>query len=299
MQVCILWVCPRKWHIRGLWVHCSGDFVGWECVAWDTPGKLGKTAHTSVHIATDDWRKLLHSCTIPRLAPLFDKLTCLQVGSTQRRASLKQCLEAAMVFGRYDLMQWLVETQTMEPLDVRATFASVKVAGEIGHLDLCGMDMAEFLTKHDVQFTRDCMLQIMCAYMRQTKLVDWNAWRIQPHDSIIMFAVSRFFNVLVKEEGSEAAVVGRCIQYLVASYPTPGLTLLRRVYQLWQSMLLNEDDVAKKRTIETEMLDEAKEMDRKAIVRWLLNETSAAGASQLATGANDAANRPTRRRRHH
>ncbi|KAF0703618.1 hypothetical protein As57867_007564, partial [Aphanomyces stellatus] len=23
------------------------------CVAWDTPGKLGKTAHTSVHIATD------------------------------------------------------------------------------------------------------------------------------------------------------------------------------------------------------------------------------------------------------
>ncbi|KAF0699942.1 Aste57867_9492 [Aphanomyces stellatus] len=52
MQVCILWVCPRKWHIRGLWVHCSGDFVGWECVAWDTPGKLGKTAHTSVHIAT-------------------------------------------------------------------------------------------------------------------------------------------------------------------------------------------------------------------------------------------------------
>ncbi|KAF0695835.1 Aste57867_13355 [Aphanomyces stellatus] len=74
MQVCILWVCPRKWHIRGLWVHCSGDFVGWECVAWDTPGKLGKTAHTSVHIATRLVVDFLVSLRLQRTIEYDDKL---------------------------------------------------------------------------------------------------------------------------------------------------------------------------------------------------------------------------------
>ncbi|KAF0696607.1 Aste57867_12647 [Aphanomyces stellatus] len=256
-----------------------------------------------VVVLPEDWFKLLYSCTIPRLTTLFSKLTCLQ--GTKRAEALKQCLDTATCSGHFHVMQWLVETQAMDPLDVRDVFASTKVVDASSFLNANGstnllnkydMKMAGFLATHNIQFERDFMLDVLCTYIHDTKVVDWMALRAQQPKSIVHFAALRFFNLISKEEGSESAVVGRCLQYLVKAYDTPSLAKRRKFYQLWQS-IAQDDEVAqsKKRTIEAEMLDEATAEHRDTIIKWLTANISARASQSSASTKESALQRPRRR----
>ncbi|KAF0719653.1 Aste57867_892 [Aphanomyces stellatus] len=238
-----------------------------------------------VIVPTDVWKEyLLYAVwneayetwpmhTISHLVTLFNKMSCYRVGSPQRSMALKQCLEGATTHGRLDVMSWLVETQAMDPLDVQDVFAST-IIGESGSDFLTGYDMAVagFMNTHNIRGERNYMLDMVSDYIREIEDVDWDALRTGPNNSVFEYAVIHFFDVIAKEEGWEAAVAGRCFQFML-KFGHIRLDTHRVFYKLWLSMI-PDDDVAqaKKHAFETEMLNQTKSKKQKAIIKLLMDE---------------------------
>ncbi|KAF0686269.1 Aste57867_21875 [Aphanomyces stellatus] len=132
-----------------------------------------------------------------------------------------------------------------------------------------------FLDTYNVTFHRPLMLSVLAAYVENAKHIDWAAMKTNV-DSLVTYCVARFIKNLAKEEdGGDAAVLGRIVQYmLVITTNPPRVALLRKVCKIWGE--LAEDDAAKsaKRKIEREMLEEATAAHRTKWIQWLVQETT-------------------------
>ncbi|KAF0690360.1 Aste57867_18247 [Aphanomyces stellatus] len=251
-------------------------------------------------VPTDVWKEYLSQAvwddenqpwpmyTIPHLVVLFNMMSCYQAGSPQRSTTLKQCLEGATILGRLDVMSWLVETMEMDPSDVQDVFASTKI-GERGSDFLAVYDktVAGFMNSHSIRGERKYMLEVLSDYIHETDDVNWNALRTSSNKSVFECAVIRFFDAIAKKEGWEAAVAGRCFQFML-QFGHIRLDTHRMFYNVWLSMI-PDDDVAqaKKRAFESEMLNQAKSKQQKAIIKLLMDEAAAQASSAAHEDAHD------------
>ncbi|KAF0719648.1 Aste57867_887 [Aphanomyces stellatus] len=240
------------------------------------------------HAVWDDENQQWPMYTISHLVTLFNKMLCCQVGSPQRSTALKQCLEGATILGRLDVMLWLVEAQAMDPLAVQDMFASTTI-GERGSDFLAMYDktVAGFMNTHNIRGERKFMLDVLTDYIQETDDVIWNALRASPNKSVFECAVIRFFYVIAKEEGWEAVIAGRCFQFML-KFGHIRLDTHRMFYNVWLSMI-PDDDVAqaKKRAFESEMHNQAKTKQQKAIIKLLMDEAAAHACSAAHEDAHD------------
>ncbi|KAF0708130.1 hypothetical protein As57867_006427, partial [Aphanomyces stellatus] len=206
---------------------------------------------------------------VPHLAVVFEKLTCLTRGppmGAKRRIALKECLRVSLLQGRLGLLRWLVETQEMDPEDIRTIVTSNDCGRSAWPTSLreYDADMCQFLEHHNVNFNDTFKRRVVSMHLEST--TDWLGWYATMRSNTTAETVKTLWDVLViqffdelavAENGSDAAVVGRCLQRMLTRDRPPRVLVLRNVYKCWQSMCVDEEGMAMKREMEGEMLAQA------------------------------------------